>query len=189
MHFLSKKMKSMLQSKQSDQFDALRQTHVVVVVSGFRCGRFLPNSFFLFPLSLGKRLKTRRKVSMAFGKSESECKHRLFSLIKGQSKLFKGQWKVREFLTFWWVATLNKHRWRYFPDIVKVCFSVVVVWFLNPFHSGDMKCLPSTRWNWKSVDWLHSVRKISEHWLSLKSNIFLHLLNGSVVLPTLYCGF
>ena len=45
----------------------------------------------------------------------------------------------------------------------KACFSVVVVWFPNPFHSGDIKCLPSTR---------HSVRKTSEHWLSLKSNIF-----------------
>ena len=37
MHFLSEKLKSMLQSKQSDQFDTLRLIHVVVVVSGFRC--------------------------------------------------------------------------------------------------------------------------------------------------------
>ena len=49
MHFLSEKMKSMLQSKQRDQFDTLRLTLVVVVVSGFRCEFFLPNSFFLFP--------------------------------------------------------------------------------------------------------------------------------------------
>ena len=49
MHFLSEKLKSMLQSEQSDQFDTLRLIHVVVVVSGFRCERFLPNSFFLFP--------------------------------------------------------------------------------------------------------------------------------------------
>ena len=42
-------MKSMLQSKQSDQFDTLHLTHVVVVVSGFRCECFLPNSFFPFP--------------------------------------------------------------------------------------------------------------------------------------------
>ena len=49
MHFLSEKMKSMLQSKQSNQFNTLRLTHVVVVVSGFRCDCFLPNSFFLFP--------------------------------------------------------------------------------------------------------------------------------------------
>ena len=37
MHFLSEKMKSTLQSKQSDQFQTLRLTYVVVVVSGFRC--------------------------------------------------------------------------------------------------------------------------------------------------------
>ena len=55
-HFLSEKTKSMLQSKQSDQFDTLRLIHVVVVVSGFRCERFLPNYFFLFSLSRGKRL-------------------------------------------------------------------------------------------------------------------------------------
>ena len=42
-------MKSMLQSKQSDQFDTLRLTHVVVVLSGFRCECFLPNSLFLCP--------------------------------------------------------------------------------------------------------------------------------------------
>ena len=33
MHFLSEKTKRMLQSKQSDQFDTLRLTHVVVVAS------------------------------------------------------------------------------------------------------------------------------------------------------------
>ena len=48
MHFLSETMNSMLQNKQSDQFDALHLTHVVVVVSGFRCECFVPNSFFLF---------------------------------------------------------------------------------------------------------------------------------------------
>ena len=37
MHFLSEKIKSMLQSKQSDQFDTLCLTYVVVVVSGLRC--------------------------------------------------------------------------------------------------------------------------------------------------------
>ena len=46
MHFFSEKMKSMLQS---DQFDTLCLTHVVVVVSGFRRECFLPKSFFLFP--------------------------------------------------------------------------------------------------------------------------------------------
>ena len=49
LHFRSEKMKSMLQSKQSDQFDTLRLTRVIVVVSGFRCECFLPNSFFHFP--------------------------------------------------------------------------------------------------------------------------------------------
>ena len=50
MRFLSEKMKSMLQSKQSDQFDTLRVTYVVVVGSGCCCECFLPNSFLLFPL-------------------------------------------------------------------------------------------------------------------------------------------
>ena len=49
LHFRSEKMKSMPQSKQSDQFDTLRLTRVIVVVSGFRCECFLPNSFFHFP--------------------------------------------------------------------------------------------------------------------------------------------
>ena len=38
----------MLESKQSDQFDTLRLTHVVVEDSGFPSECFLPNSFFLF---------------------------------------------------------------------------------------------------------------------------------------------
>ena len=45
LYFLLEKTKSMLQS---NQFDTLRLTHVVVVVSGFHCGFFLPNSFFFF---------------------------------------------------------------------------------------------------------------------------------------------
>ena len=49
MQFLSEKMKSMLQNNLRDHFDTLCLTHVVVVVSGFRCECFLPNSFFLFP--------------------------------------------------------------------------------------------------------------------------------------------
>ena len=48
LYFLLEKTKSMLQSKQSNQFDTLRLTHVVVLVSGFHCGFFLPNSFFFF---------------------------------------------------------------------------------------------------------------------------------------------
>ena len=61
MHFLSEKMKSMLQSKQSDQFDTLRLIHVVVVVSGFRCEWFLPNSFFLFAREKRKKFETEEK--------------------------------------------------------------------------------------------------------------------------------
>ena len=37
MHFLLEKMKSILQSKQSDQYNTLCLTHVIVVVSGFHC--------------------------------------------------------------------------------------------------------------------------------------------------------
>ena len=54
-------MKSMLQSKQSDQFDTLRLTYVVVVVSGFRCEWFLPNTFFLFPREKRKKFETEEK--------------------------------------------------------------------------------------------------------------------------------
>ena len=50
---------------QSDQFDTLHLTHVVVVVSGFRSECFLPNSFFLFSAKSGKRLKIRREMLMA----------------------------------------------------------------------------------------------------------------------------
>ena len=45
----------MLQSKQSNQFDTQGLTHVVAVVSGFHCGFFLPNSFFLFPQKAERR--------------------------------------------------------------------------------------------------------------------------------------
>ena len=48
MNILSEKMKTVLRSKQSDQFDTLRLTDVVVEVSGFPSECFLPNSFFLF---------------------------------------------------------------------------------------------------------------------------------------------
>ena len=107
MHFLSEKMKSMLQSKQGDQFDTLRLTHVLVEVSGFRCR--------------GKRLKTKRKISMACKKSSIDC----FSLIQGQWKLFKSQWKVSwkwgSFFTFWWVAALLK----------RLCDGCLVLYFVN----------------------------------------------------------
>ena len=107
MHFLSEKMKSMLQSKQGDQFDTLRLTHVLDEVSGFRCR--------------GKRLKTKRKISMACKKSTIDC----FSLIQGQWKLFKSQWKVSwkwgSFFTFWWVAALLK----------RLCDGCLVLYFVN----------------------------------------------------------
>ena len=107
MHFLSEKMKSMLQSKQGDQFDTLRLTHVLDEVSGFRCR--------------GKRLKTKRKISMACKKSSIDC----FSLIQGQWKLFKSQWKVSwkwgSFFTFWWVAALLK----------RLCDGCLVLYFVN----------------------------------------------------------
>ena len=107
MHFLSEKMKSMLQSKQGDQFDTLRLTHVLDEVSGFRCR--------------GKRLKTKRKISMACKKSNIDC----FSLIQGQWKLFKSQWKVSwkwgSFFTFWWVAALLK----------RLCDGCLVLYFVN----------------------------------------------------------
>ena len=61
MHFLSEKMKSMLQSKQSDQCNTLRLIHVVVVVSGFRCEWFLPNSFFLFAREKREKFETEEK--------------------------------------------------------------------------------------------------------------------------------
>ena len=63
------KDESMLQSKHSDQFDTLRLTYVVVVVSGFRCEWFLPNSFFLFPRKSEKRLRMKRKMLMACKKN------------------------------------------------------------------------------------------------------------------------
>ena len=46
MHFLSEKMKSILQSKQSNQFDTLCLTHVVVVSVVF-----VVNAFFQIPSS------------------------------------------------------------------------------------------------------------------------------------------
>ena len=57
--FFSKKTKSMLQSKQNDQFDTPRLTHVVVVVSGFRCECFLSNTFSLIPRKAGRGWKWR----------------------------------------------------------------------------------------------------------------------------------
>ena len=55
------KVVSMLQSKQRDQFDTLRVTYAIVVVSGFRCEWFLPNSFFLFPRKAEKGWNARER--------------------------------------------------------------------------------------------------------------------------------
>ena len=91
MHFLSEKMKSTLQSKQSDQFQTLRLTYVVVVVSGFRCEWFLPNTFFLFPRKAEKVWNWREKCRWAAKKTKANGNIDCFSLIKGQGK-------VREFV-------------------------------------------------------------------------------------------
>ena len=96
MHFLSEKMKRMLQSKQSDQFDTLRLTLVAVVVIGFRCECFRPNSFFLFPRKAERSWEWREKYRWPAKKARANVNIDCFSLIKGQWKLFKGQWEVRE---------------------------------------------------------------------------------------------
>ena len=71
----------MLQSKQSDQFDTLRLTHVVAVVSAV-----VTCSSCSLPLSIksGKRLKMRRKLMMTCKKAKVNVNMVCFSLIKGQ---------------------------------------------------------------------------------------------------------
>ena len=81
MHFLLEKTKNILQSKQSDQFDTLRLTHVVVVVSGFCCECFLPNSFFLF-LWKPKEVESEEKTINGLQKSLREGKQVLFLINK-----------------------------------------------------------------------------------------------------------
>ena len=74
------------------------------------CGQWFSvwmNSFSLFPREAEKGWKLREKCSWPIKKTKANVNIDCFSLIKGQWKLFKVQWKVREFLTFWWVATLN----------------------------------------------------------------------------------
>ena len=113
MHFLSEKTKSMVQGKKSDQFDTTSDT----------CGScdqwfslWMLSCKFVLPLSAQSRkfLKMKRKLLMAPKKAKVNGNMDCFSLIKDQWKLFKGQWKVREFLTFWWVATLVMLRWPQF---------------------------------------------------------------------------
>ena len=64
MHFLSGKMKSMLQS---DQFDTLCLTYVAVVVIDFRCECFLPNPFF-YPRKKRKEVENEGKNIDAYKK-------------------------------------------------------------------------------------------------------------------------
>ena len=80
MHFLSERVKSM----QRDQFDTLCLTHVVFVVSGFRCECFLPNSFFLFLLFAERGWKWGEKYRWPAKKAKANVNINCFSLIKGQ---------------------------------------------------------------------------------------------------------
>ena len=84
MHFLLEKMKRMLQSKQSDQFDTLRLTHVVVVVSGF-CRESLlqiPSSSFR---EKQKEVENEEKnIDGLQKKAKANVNMDCFSLIQGQ---------------------------------------------------------------------------------------------------------
>ena len=107
MRCLSEKIKSMLQSKRSEQFDIYSSCGL-----WFSLWMLLPNSFFLFPQKTERAWKRKEKyrwpASKAKGNENIDC----FSLIKGQWKLFKGRWKVREISTFRRVATPKKLRFR-----------------------------------------------------------------------------
>ena len=72
-------------------------THVVVVVSGFRCECFLPNSFFLFPQKAERGWKWRENYQRLGKKAKVNESMDCFSLLKGQWKLFKVQWKSGNF--------------------------------------------------------------------------------------------
>jgi len=39
-------------------------------------------------------------------KAKANYKYGLFLITKSQWKLFQDHWEVREFFTFWWVATM-----------------------------------------------------------------------------------
>ena len=149
MHFLSEKMKSMLQSKQGDQFDTLRLTHVLVEVSGFRCR--------------GKRLKTKRKISMACKKSSIDC----FSLIQGQWKLFKSQWKVSwkwgSFFTFWWVAALLK----------RLCDGCLVLYFVNIVNDSVLYTLWTLTLARNYLTWMTKKKKKQSTSIILVSKMYL----------------
>ena len=65
------------------------------------------------PVKSVKRSKMKRKILMAFKRSWRKCKCGCFliliHLMQGQWKLFRGQWKLGDFFSFWWVATLICH--------------------------------------------------------------------------------
>ena len=75
----------------------LYMTHVVVVVSGFRCECFLPNSFFLFPQKAERGWKWRENYQRLGKKAKVNENMDCFSLLNGQWKLFKVQWKSGNF--------------------------------------------------------------------------------------------
>ena len=72
-------------------------THAVVVVSGFWCECFLPNSFFLFPQKAERGWKWRENYQRLGKKAKVNESMDCFSLLKGQWKLFKVQWKSGNF--------------------------------------------------------------------------------------------
>ena len=88
------------------------------------------SSKFHLPLSAksGKRLKMKRKISMVCKKAKANVNIDCFSLIKGQWKPFKGQWKVREFLTFWWGATLSVITLANIDVLVLAVYKMFVTW-------------------------------------------------------------
>ena len=78
-------------------------TCVLLEVSGFRCECFLPNSFFLFPQKAQRGWKWRENYRWPAKNTKANVNMDFFLINK---RSVKSQGKVREFLTFWWVATL-----------------------------------------------------------------------------------
>ena len=139
-------MKSMLQSKQSDQFDTLHLIHVVVVVSSFRCECFLRNSFFLFWRKAERGWKWREIYRWPAKKAKANVNIDCFSLIIGQWKLSKGQWKVREkSLNFWLSDEWQPCNWSFLldqtPEDGKRGWGVIIkgrrLFWIFPSKGGD----------------------------------------------------
>ena len=86
-------MKSMLQSKQSDQI---------------WFSLWMLSSKFLLPLSVksGKRLKMKREISMAAKKAKVNVNVDCYSLIKGQWKLMSGNPAYASVATTWLRLTM-----------------------------------------------------------------------------------